>query len=193
MSDAGLISHAGVAPLTEEQLMTGRHAAIGALPDDARQAIRWLRRGGPTTSPLLPLALRRMLLRLGGVKLGAMIWGLERCWFQSARVSIGTGSYVNAGCWFEGFGEIEVGENCLLGPQVMILTSTHPLGADGEIGRTSEFRAVRIGNGAWIGARAMILPGVTIGAGAVIAAGAVVTADCEAAGLYGGVPARKLR
>ena len=52
---------------------------------------------GLATSPLLPLAVRRTLLRAGGVKLGMMVWGLERCWFQSRHVGIGTGSYVNAG------------------------------------------------------------------------------------------------
>ncbi len=186
------MSAVGVPPLTDEQLRGRHRAAIGALPDDARQALGWLRRG-LATSPLLPLAVRRTLLRAGGVKLGKMIWGLERCWFQSPHISIGTGSYVNAGCWFEGRDEIEIGENCLLGPEVLILTSTHALGTDGEIDRATESRRVKIGDGSWIGARATVLPGVTIGAGAVIAAGAVVTEDCEAGGVYGGVPARRLR
>jgi maltose O-acetyltransferase len=186
------MSALGVPPLTDEQLRGRYRAAIGALPDDARQALGWLRRG-LAASPLLPLAVRRTLLRAGGVKLGKMIWGLERCWFQSPHVSIGTGSYVNGGCWFEGAGEIDVGENCLFGPEVLILTSTHALGADGTIGRATESRPVTIGDGSWIGARATVLSGVTIGAGAVIAAGAVVTEDCEAGGVYGGVPARRLR
>ncbi len=186
------MSIVGVPPLTDEQLRNRHRAAIGALPDDTRQALGWLRRG-LATSPLLPLAVRRMLLRAGGVKLGMMVWGLERCWFESRKVTIGTGSYVNAGCWFEGAGEIEVGENCLLGPEVLALTSTHPRGSDGVIGRATESRPIEIGDGCWIGARATVLPGVTIGAGAVIAAGAVVTEDCEPGAVYGGVPARRLR
>ena len=186
------MSVAGVQPLTDEQLRSRRRAAVGALPDDARRASGWLRRG-LATSPLLPLAVRRALLRAGGVKLGMMVWGLDRCWFESPNVSIGTGSYVNAGCWFEGAGEIEVGDNCLFGPEVLVLTSTHALGADGAIDRVTDSRPVQIGDGSWIGARATILPGVTIGAGAVIAAGAVVTADCDPGGVYGGVPARRLR
>jgi maltose O-acetyltransferase len=186
------MSAVGVPPLTEEQLRGRYRAAVGAIPDDVRRAIGWLRRG-LATSPLLPLAVRRTLLRAGGVKLGKMIWGLERCWFQSPRISIGTGSYVNAGCWFEGSGEIAVGDNCLFGPEVLVLTSTHALGRDGVIGRAMESRPVRIGDGSWIGARATILPGVTIGAGAVIAAGAVVTEDCESGAVYGGTPARRIR
>ncbi|WP_290368283.1 DapH/DapD/GlmU-related protein [Microbacterium sp. Bi121] len=50
-----------------------------------------------------------------------------------------------------------------------------------------------IGAGAWIGAHATILPGVTVGRGAVVAAGALVTEDCVPNGLYVGVPARLVR
>jgi maltose O-acetyltransferase len=183
----------GVPPLSAEQLRTRRRAAVGALPDDARFALGWLRRGYLVTSPLLPLAIRRMLLRLGGIRIGDMVYGLMHCYFGSANVAIGTGSFVNAGCWFEGAGHIAIGENCMFGPQVMILTSTHRLGRAGDISRASEMRDVRIGDGSWLGARAMVMPGVTIGDGVVIAAGAVVTKDCESGGVYAGVPARRIR
>jgi maltose O-acetyltransferase len=184
---------AGVPPFSDEQLRHRYGAAIGALPEDARATLRWLRRGHLATSPLFPLALRRALLRLGGVKLGAMVWGLKHCWLEAPQISIGTGSSIAAGCWLEGNGRIEIGPNCLLGPEVLILTSIHALGPDGGITRRSEVRDVRIGDGTWLGARAMIMPGVNIGAGVVVAAGAVVTKDCESGGLYAGVPARKLR
>ena len=187
------MSRAGVQPLTPAQLRNPGRAALGALPDDARHALGYLRRGPVATSPLLPLALRRALLRLSGVKLGALVYGLERCYFGSPNVTIGTGSYVNAGCWFEGAGEIEIGDDCLFGPQVLVLTSIHALSADGEIARQSERLKVSIGDGCWIGAGAMILPGVSNGEGAVVAGGAVVTGDCEPGGLYGGVPARRIR
>lgn len=184
---------AGFAPYSPQELRHPGLRAIADLPTEARGGMRWLRRGRLVTSPLLPSALRRALLRLGGMHIGNKVWGLERCWFESAQVSIGTGSGVNAGCWFEGAGRIELGENVGLGPEVMIVTSTHAVGPDGEVRRAQQYRDVRIGDGAWIGARATILPGVTIGEGAVIAAGAVVTKDCEPGGLYGGVPARRLR
>jgi maltose O-acetyltransferase len=184
---------AGVPPFSDEQLRHRYGAAIGALPQDAWASLRWLRRGHLVTSPLLPLAVRRSLLRLGGVKLGAMVWGLKHCWLEAPQISIGTGSSIAAGCWLEGNGRIEIGCNCLLGPEVLILTSIHPLGPDGEIGRKSEARDVRIGDGSWLAARVMIMPGVTIGAGVVVAAGAVVTKDCEAGGLYAGIPAKRLR
>lgn len=186
------MSVVGVPSLTAEQLRHRHGAAIGELPDDARRALRWLRRGYLVTSPLLPLAARRTLLRLGGVKLGAMVTGLERCRFQSPQISIGTGCGVNAGCWFEGAGRVEIADNCLIGPEVMILTSIHEINEQ-EIGRMSSYLPVTIGEGCWIGARATIMPGVEIGPGAVVGAGAVVTKNCEPGGVYGGVPARRIR
>lgn len=187
------MSAAGVPPLTPEQLSHRRGAAVGALSDDARRAVAWLRRGHLVTTPLLPLAARRALLRLGGVRLGEMVYGLERCRFDSRRVSIGAGSYVNAGCWFEGGGRIDIGRDCLLGPEVLILTSTHELGPGGRVAREHTERDVAVGDGCWLGARVTLLPGVRVGPGAVVASGAVVTEDCEPAALYGGVPARRLR
>ncbi|WP_249354641.1 DapH/DapD/GlmU-related protein [Rhodococcus sp. USK13] len=50
-----------------------------------------------------------------------------------------------------------------------------------------------VGDGCWIGAGAIILPGVTVGEGCVVGAGAVVTRDCSPNGLYVGSPARRVR
>jgi acetyltransferase-like isoleucine patch superfamily enzyme len=117
------MSLAGMRPLTTEELSHQRRAALAALPADAGFALRWLRRGHLVTSPLLPLAVRRTLLRLGGVQLGKMIWGLQRCYLESDQISIGDGAAVNGGCWFEGHGRIEIGSDCFIGPEVMIVTS----------------------------------------------------------------------
>ena len=54
-------------------------------------------------------------------------------------------------------------------------------------------KSIRVGDACWIGARAILLPGVTVGDGCVIAAGAVVTKDCDAHGLYTGVPAVRVQ
>jgi maltose O-acetyltransferase len=55
------------------------------------------------------------------------------------------------------------------------------------------FKPVRVSDRCWLGARATILPGVTIGEGTIIGAGAVVTKDCKPGAVYVGVPARRLR
>lgn len=113
--------------------------------------------------------------------------------FFGRGVRIGRGSFVNTGCLFDSWAPVTIGANCAVGPGVMFITSTHRLGPHEQRALDIEAAPIVIGDGCWIGAGAIILPGVTVGAGAVIAAGAVVTADCEPDRLYGGVPARPLR
>jgi maltose O-acetyltransferase len=167
--------------------------ALAELRRDIAHAAGWCRRGRLVTSPLVPQAARRRLLARGGVQLGRGVSGLERCWFESTRVALGAETYVNGGCWFEGKGRIVVGTHCMLGPEVLLLTSTHRRDPAAGIARVSAYDDVSIGDRCWIGARAVVLPGVTIGDDVVIAAGAVVTRDCESGHLYGGVPAARLR
>ena len=192
-NDPAGVRTAGVPPLTPEQLRSPFRAAVGALRHDARDVLMWLLRGHVATSRLLPLVVRRTLLRIGGVKLGALVQGLKHCYFESPNVTIGTGSAFNSECWFEGSGHIQIGNDCMFGPQVLVLTSTHAVGSDGQVARENKPLDVHIEDGCWICARATILGGVRIGAGAIVAAGAVVTSDCEPGGFYAGVPARRVR
>ncbi|MBO5923164.1 MAG: acyltransferase, partial [Lentisphaeria bacterium] len=85
--------------------------------------------------------------------------------------------------------KITIGEDCNIGRDVIIRDyDGHSI--DPELPMSSP---VRIGRHVWIGQRAMILKGVTIGDGAVIAAGAIVTQDVPAGALVGGVPAKIIR
>ena len=183
----------GAQPLPAWTVERPVRTGFTSLTDDARQTLRWLLRGRAATSALFPTPVRRALLRLGGVQLGAVVWGLERCYFESEHVSLGPGCSINAECWFEGHGRIIVGRDCLFGSQVMILTSDHEISPDGEMARHATYGDVHIEDRCWIGTRAMIMPGVTIGEGTVIGAGALVTKDCEPGAIYVGVPARRVR
>jgi maltose O-acetyltransferase len=182
----------GMRPLTEAEQEQPGPGALRTSAYHVGDVLRWMTRVSPATSFLLPIALRRGLLRLAGCRIGAQVTGLKQCGFETKQVSIGDGSFVNVGCWFEGAGRIEIGRNVFLGPQVMILTSIHEID-DGEVTRMPVSSQVRIGDRCWLGARAMIMPGVTIGEGTVIGAGAVVTKDCEPGAVYVGVPARRVR
>ena len=106
---------------------------------------------------------------------------------------IGKGTNVGYGCFFDAVAAISIGSKCAIANEVCFVTSTHEVG--GPEARAGErlARPVRIGNGCWIGARAIILPGVSIGNGCIIGAGAVVTRDCEANSLYAGVPAKFIK
>jgi len=105
-------------------------------------------------------------------------------------LTIGDGVFINVGCHFDVHAPVNIGRNAVLGHDVMILTATHELGPPQERCGPLVFAPVSIGAGAWLGARSLVLPSVTVGDGAVVAAGAVVTRDVPANTLVAGVPAR---
>lgn len=107
------------------------------------------------------------------------------------HIRFGERVFVNSGCRFQDQGGITIGDDALIGHNVVIATLNHEL--DPERRATTVPQPVRIGERAWIGANATILPGVTVGDGAVVAAGAVVTKDVPPRTVVGGVPARVLR
>ena len=107
------------------------------------------------------------------------------------NITVGKNVFINSGCCFQDQGGIEIGDNALIGQQVVIATLNHDLIPEE---RGSMFpSSVKIGNSVWIGAHATILPGVTIGNGAVVAAGAVVTKDVPENTVVGGVPAKVIK
>ena len=85
---------------------------------------------------------------------------------------------------------IRIGDNCMLAPGVHIFTATQPLEAQARISGGEYGKPVTLGNNVWVGGRAVINPGVTIGDNAVIASGAVVVKDVPANAVGGGNPAR---
>lgn len=101
---------------------------------------------------------------------------------------IGVNSLISSG--------VTIGNDVMMGPDCMIFTQNHsttdttaPMWRQGF----TEKRNVRIGNDVWIGARVIILPGVTIGDGAVIGAGSIVTHDVNPYTIVAGNPARVIR
>lgn len=102
---------------------------------------------------------------------------------------LGSGSTINEECRLDNRGGITIGDNVSISAQVCILTADHDPRSPSFAGRE---RPVRIDDYAFIGTRALILPGVTIGRGAIIAAGAVVTKNVAALKIVAGSPAREI-
>ena len=107
------------------------------------------------------------------------------------NTTIGKNVFINAGCKFQDQGGITIGDGSLIGHNVVLATLNHSLLASKRANLIPA--PIRIGKNVWIGANAVVLPGVTIGDGAVIAAGAVVTKNVEADTVVGGVPAKVIR
>ena len=108
--------------------------------------------------------------------------------FHGSNVYLGERNVINFGCLFDGrVYPIRIGNDVSIGPEAVILSMGHdPQSPD----FSSTGGEVTIGDHVWIAARAMILPGVTIGDGAVVAAGAIVTKDVDPYTIVAGVPAR---
>jgi maltose O-acetyltransferase len=143
-------------------------------------------------SPLLTRTVRWAILRACGVKVGTRAICAHTT-FTGPDIAIGRGSFVNLNCFFDAMAPISLGNGVAVGMDVLFATSTHRIGPPTRRAGDVTAAPIRVEDGVWIGARAVLLPGVTVGAGCVIAAGAVVAADCEPNGLYGGLPARRIR
>lgn len=111
------------------------------------------------------------------------------CRFLNGRkVYLGARNVINFGCVFDGRRyRITTGSDVSVGPEAAILTLGHDPQSPNFDLRGGD---VTIGDRAWIGCRALVLPGITIGDGAVVAAGAVVTKDVEPYSIIAGNPAR---
>ena len=94
-------------------------------------------------------------------------------------MTIGNGCYFNGGTTFIDDCAIEIGDECLFGPNVTLCTTGHPISPAHRKDGMYSF-PIKIGNRCWIGANAIIMPGVTIGDNSVIGAGSVVTKDIPA-------------
>jgi acetyltransferase-like isoleucine patch superfamily enzyme len=111
------------------------------------------------------------------------------CLFLNGRrVSFGARNVINFGCMFDGRKfNVRIGDDVSIGPEASILTLGHDPQSLDFADRGGD---VVIGDRAWIGYRAIILPGINIGEGAVVGAGAVVTKDVPAFSIVAGNPAR---
>lgn len=113
-----------------------------------------------------------------------------RPFFRSDRkVKIGPNTIINRRCLLDGRGGLDIGASVSLSPEVSLITSEH-IKDDPDFGVRD--RPIVIGDHAWVGSRATILPGTTIGKGAVVAAGAVVNRDVPEFTVVGGVPAKPI-
>ncbi len=138
---------------------------------------------------IIPLHLvRKVVYQMAGIKIGKgshIHMGTQ--FFSPRGVKIGQGTIIGQNAFLDGRDLLTIGDNVDIASEVMIYNSEHDI-------HSEDFHAtngkVIVGDYVFIGPRAIILPGVSIGRGAVVAAGAVVTKDVEDFMIVGGVPAK---
>ena len=113
--------------------------------------------------------------------------------FGGAHVHFGKNVYANFGLTLVDDTHIYVGDYTMLGPNVVIATAGHPILPELREKAYQYNMPVRIGRNCWIGAGAILLPGVTIGDDVVVGAGSVVTKDLPSGVVAVGNPCRVLR
>lgn len=108
------------------------------------------------------------------------------------NIRIGRNVFINQNCTMYDLGGIDIGDDVMIGPNVSLITSGHPV----EPSQRRAFviaKPIVIGRNVWIAAGATIVGGVTVGENSVVAAGSVVTKDVRPNTLVGGNPARLIR
>ncbi|HUZ00251.1 MAG TPA: acyltransferase [Thermomicrobiaceae bacterium] len=123
------------------------------------------------------------------LKMGLYVYVGGRRRLGRPSISVGDHTVINQQCCLDGRGGLRIGRNVNISPGVWLLTDGHDM-HDPFFGETLE--PIEIGDFAWLGSRATVLPGVTIGEGAVVAAGATVTKDVPPFTVVGGVPAKPM-
>jgi len=106
-------------------------------------------------------------------------------------IRMGKNVFVNFGCSFMDRGGITIEDGALIGPNVNLITENHAM--EPELRANVYGRPIVIKSKAWLGAGAIVLPGVTIGENAIVGAGAVVTSDVPDNTVVAGVPAKVIK
>lgn len=109
------------------------------------------------------------------------------CFINRFNIVIGKNTAINRKCYLDSRGGLKIGDNVCVSPEVQIITAQHKVN-DPNFAYVT--KPVDIHDYVWIGTRAIILPGVTLGKGCVVAAGAVVSKSFPNYSVIGGVPAK---
>ncbi|MGF6990231.1 acetyltransferase-like isoleucine patch superfamily enzyme [Lachnospiraceae bacterium PM6-15] len=107
------------------------------------------------------------------------------------NITLGKRVFINSGCHFQDQGGITIGNDVLIGHNVVLATLNHGMTPDKR--KDLHPAPINIEDNVWIGANVTVLSGVTIGENAIVAAGAVVTKDVPSGVIVGGVPANVIK
>lgn len=129
---------------------------------------------------------------LGTAGAGAWIEAPFHCDYGK-NIHVGKNFFANYNLTVLDVGQVKIGDNVLMGPNVSIYAVGHPIHPDARRSGYEYGQGVDIGSDVWLGGSVVILGGVTIGAGTVVAAGSVVTRDLPPNVVAAGNPCRVVR
>lgn len=129
---------------------------------------------------------------LGAIGEGSVLRPPIRCDY-GYQTFIGNRTFANWGLILLDVGRITIGDDVQIGPNVQLLTATHPIEAQPRRAKWEGSQPITIGNNVWLGGGVIVCPGVTIGENTVVGAGAVVVKDLPANVVAVGNPARVIR
>ncbi len=115
-----------------------------------------------------------------------------RCEFGK-NISIGDDVYINFGCVILDCGQVRIGNNTLIGPNVGLFSGNHSTDAEERAAGGLIPKPITIGNRVWLCGNVTVVPGVAIGDDTIIGAGSVVTRDIPSGVIAAGNPCRVLR
>jgi maltose O-acetyltransferase len=184
-------SDACITRTEKEKMLAGElyDASAPELQADLAATHRWLARYNAALD-MAPSERRKLLVeRLAVVGDGAVIRPPFHCDY-GFNIRLGAGVFLNFNCVILDVVEVSIGDRTQIGPGVQILAADHPRDAALRASGLEFGRPIHIGRNVWIGAGAIILPGVFVGNDALIGAGSVVTRDVPAGATAFGNPAR---
>jgi maltose O-acetyltransferase len=135
---------------------------------------------------------RLLLELLGHLGEGAEIKPPLRCDY-GFRIRVGARTFVNYGLVALDVASITIGDDVQIGPNVQLLTPTHPVEPEPRRGKWEAAEPIAIGDNVWLGGGVIVLPGVTIGENTVVGAGSIVRKDLPSNVVAAGNPARVVR
>lgn len=108
------------------------------------------------------------------------------------NIFAGDNIYMGYNCTILDIAKVEIGDNCMMGPNVGIYTSTHSIRPENR-NKGGYASPIKIKDNVWIGGSCVVLPGVTINNNSVVAAGSIVTKDVPADSIVAGNPAKVIK
>lgn len=140
--------------------------------------------------------IKSLILRMAGAKVGKRVTIYSGVWvFPGRNLILGDDVDLALDVLITTNGGVEIGDRSMIGYRTQILSQNHIIPENREriFGAGHKREKVVIGNDVWIGANAIVLPGVEIGEGAIVAAGSVVTKDVPPYAIVAGVPAKLIK